>query len=96
MGGEVKVERVRAVVHGRVQGIGYRWFVRDTASDLRLSGWVRNLQDGSVELEAEGPAGDLERLQAALRTGHPYARVDRVESSRVEPRGKKGTFDIVI
>ncbi|MBI4679443.1 MAG: acylphosphatase [Elusimicrobia bacterium] len=95
MAEEVKVERVRTVVYGRVQGIGFRWFVRDSASDLRLSGWVRNRPDGSVEFEAEGAADSLERLHAAVRSGHPYARVDRVESSRIASRGKKGTFDIV-
>ncbi|MBI5883427.1 MAG: acylphosphatase [Elusimicrobia bacterium] len=95
MDADAKVARVRTVVHGLVQGVGFRWFVRDSAAGLRLSGWVRNRPDGSVEFEAEGPADALERLHAAVRSGHPYARVDRVESSRVACRGMKEAFDIV-
>jgi Acylphosphatases len=68
--------RFHAVVTGRVQGIGYRWFVRDAASRLGLNGWVRNTYDGGVELEAEAPSKETaEIFIEELRRGHTRARV---------------------
>ncbi|MBI5208906.1 MAG: acylphosphatase [Elusimicrobia bacterium] len=90
-----KLERVRAVVCGRVQGVGFRWFVRDAAARLGLAGWVRNLPDGSVELEAEGPDDVIERFKEIVGNGNAQARVDRMESSRIDPRGGPRRFDIV-
>lgn len=60
---------------GRVQGVGFRWFVRDSALELKLSGWVRNLPDGDVEGEAQGPAEKVGRLLAEIKSGHDWARV---------------------
>lgn len=71
--------RIHLRVHGRVQGVGFRWFVSAEARRLGLAGWVRNQPDGSVELEAEGAPADLEALRQRVRTGPPAARVDRVE-----------------
>lgn len=71
------------VVEGHVQGVGYRWFVRESARRLGLSGWVRNRDDGSVELEAEGAAEVLETFVGELRTGNPTARVDRLSTQTV-------------
>ena len=65
-------------VEGRVQGVGFRWFVRETAVDLGLSGWVRNLPDGSVEVLASGDPSALSSLRARLAAGPPHARVDRL------------------
>lgn len=61
-----------------MQGVGFRYSTAEVASRLRLAGWVRNLSDGDVELEAEGPAADLEKLLAFLREGPPMAHVDGV------------------
>ncbi|MBE7520218.1 MAG: acylphosphatase [Thermoflexaceae bacterium] len=70
------VERRRIIVSGRVQGVGFRWFVRDVADELGLAGWVRNLPDGrTVEVLAEGPAAQLERLMEAVRRGPPGSYV---------------------
>jgi len=79
--------RKRYVFHGRVQGVGFRMFCRDEALRLRLRGWVRNRPDGSVEAEAEGPAGTLVRFVERIQTGHSWARVDSVEEMDCSPRG---------
>lgn len=71
--------RVSAAVYGRVQGVGFRWFVRDRAEGLGLVGWVCNRADGAVELVAEGRAAQLEALVAELRRGPRGALVTRVD-----------------
>ncbi|MEX5717598.1 acylphosphatase [Geodermatophilus maliterrae] len=58
--------RVHALVSGLVQGVGYRWFVRGLADAAGLSGWARNLPDGRVEVELEGPEDDVRAVVAAL------------------------------
>jgi acylphosphatase len=70
--------RVRLVVSGRVQGVGFRWFVREAARQHRLAGWVRNRPDGSVELEVAGEEGSVRGLVEELRRGPPGARVEDV------------------
>ena len=65
-------------VTGIVQGVGFRWFVRERARRLGLSGWVRNLSDGSVEVVASGDAHQLEFLMGELRRGPAGARVDQI------------------
>ena len=81
---------VRLRVEGRVQGVGFRWFVRETAVGLGLGGWVRNLPDGSVEVSAVGDAAALERLRERLLAGPRHARVERLvelaDGARPEPR----------
>ena len=67
---------VHIEVVGRVQGVGFRWFVREKARRLGLSGWVRNLPDGSVEVVAAGEGGQLDLLKEELRRGPPGAVVD--------------------
>ena len=65
-------------VSGRVQGVGFRWYVLRLAQRDGLGGFVRNLPDGSVEVVASGNPPALERLAAALRSGPPHAQVDDV------------------
>ena len=65
-------------ISGRVQGVGFRWFVVGEAERLGLRGWVRNASDGSVEVEVEGPAGPVDELLARLAKGPPSARVSQV------------------
>lgn len=68
------------VVSGRVQGVGFRWFVKRSADALGLAGWTRNLPDGRVRVAARGPKEALDALQSTLRKGPPLARVDHVET----------------
>lgn len=72
---------VRYIVSGRVQGVGFRWFVMREATRLDLAGYVRNLPDGSVEVVAQGPQAGLASLESALRHGPPGARVQDVDKS---------------
>jgi acylphosphatase len=70
---------LHAVVRGRVQGIGFRWFVRERARALGLVGWVRNRNDGSVEVLAAGNATEIATLAGALERGPDGAQVQAVE-----------------
>jgi len=73
--------RVAFSVHGRVQGVGFRYFVLETAESLGLSGFVRNEWDGTVTGVAEGEARMLEALRCALEHGNTYSRVSRLDWS---------------
>ena len=81
--------RFVAHVEGRVQGVGYRFFVQSRAEELRLAGSVRNMPNRSVRVEAEGPKEVLEALIEDLREGPPAAHVDRVEVEWLPPSGAK-------
>jgi acylphosphatase len=70
----------RVVVRGRVQGVGFRMFVEDTAERLRLEGWVRNRRDGSVEAVFAGPEQAVMAALAACREGPRGGHVDAVEA----------------
>lgn len=70
---------MRLAVIGRVQGVGFRWFVREAARRHRLAGWVRNRPDGSVELEVSGDDGAYHEFLGTVREGPPGARVDDVQ-----------------
>ena len=66
------------LIRGRVQGVGFRWYVHREAAALNLKGWVRNTEDGHVEVVAAGDAETLVELQAALHKGSRGSRVDAV------------------
>lgn len=86
--------RLEAVVHGRVQGVGFRYFALRVASGLGLRGWVANESSGRVRLVAEGPAEGLERLLEALREGPPGAFVERVDAAWPSPSGTLAAFEV--
>lgn len=71
--------RMQIVVSGAVQGVGYRYFVMETARELALRGWVRNLADGRVEAEAEGERASVEALIAAMRRGPHMSHVTEMK-----------------
>ena len=71
--------RVHLVVRGRVQGVGFRWFVREAARELDVAGWVRNRPDGGVEVAADGSVAALRELAERLREGPRGASVSGVE-----------------
>jgi acylphosphatase len=92
---EEAVERLSATIIGRVQGVGFRWWVRSLADRMGLSGWVMNGADErSVELVAEGSAASLDQLERLLRQGPPGAAVDRVEATRSPASGTYERFQI--
>jgi acylphosphatase len=78
---ENPVQARRYIVRGRVQGVGFRWFVEREAHILGIAGWVRNNRDGSVEVLAQGTRDQLSGLHSRLREGPRAARVDSVEVS---------------
>jgi acylphosphatase len=84
---------VRILASGRVQGVGFRYSATRKARSLKLSGWVKNLDDGDVEIFAEGPDETLSRFAEWLRDMGPPARVDRLDIEGARPRGIAG-FEI--
>jgi len=84
----------RFLVRGRVQGVGFRWFVEREAYILGISGWVRNNYDGSVEVLAQGTREQLAGLHSRLREGPRAARVDAVEVVDVQPVAGLSSFQI--
>jgi acylphosphatase len=85
--------RARIRVRGMVQGVGYRYFVRNEAKALGLSGFVKNKPDGSVEIVAEGERGLVDSLIGKLRVGPHYASVGGLDIQWEEPTGQFGDFD---
>lgn len=75
------VVSVQVVVRGRVQGVGYRWFVQDAATVHDVTGWVRNRRDGSVEAELHGTDADVQAVIDAMAHGPAGARVDGVTTA---------------
>ena len=84
----------RYIVRGRVQGVGFRWFVEHEARQLGLAGWVRNNVDGTVEVLAMGNDQQLAVLQSKLRRGPRAARVDDVQELAADPVAGLSTFRI--
>jgi len=80
-----KTEARKFLVRGRVQGVGFRWFVEREAHMLGVAGWVRNNSDGSVEVLAIGTHDQLSGLRSRLRQGPRASRVDDVEESESKP-----------
>jgi acylphosphatase len=92
----VRGERLTATVTGRVQGVGFRWWVRRHAEDLGLTGWVMNGNDErAVEVVAEGPVAALDALERMLERGPSGARVDAVDRRREPASGEFDGFGIV-
>jgi acylphosphatase len=86
--------RLDATVMGRVQGVGFRYFVLREATGLDLEGWVANTPTGAVRCVAEGPRPALDALLERLREGPPSAIVDRVSEAFMPATGGLGTFSV--
>jgi acylphosphatase len=86
--------RLKALVYGHVQGVGFRFFVERQAVSLGIVGYTRNLRDGSVEVVAEGPRPALEALLSQLGRGPRSARVDRVVADWSEATGEFDGFSV--
>jgi acylphosphatase len=89
------VAHLSATVYGRVQGVFFRYFVRNEASGLGLKGYVRNLASGdAVEVQAEGERRQLNKLLEQLKVGPPGARVERMEVKWAEYTGRFDDFSV--
>ena len=86
--------RMHAVVEGRVQGVGFRYFVLDKTANLPVKGWVRNTHDDKVEVVAEGDRKSLELLLVHLRRGPRSALVMDVKTEWLEARGEFKRFEL--
>ena len=84
----------RYVVTGRVQGVGFRWFVEREAQAIGVGGWVRNHDDGAVEVLASGSNAQLNALYDMLKKGPRAARIDQVEVEEAAPFSGYQTFQI--
>ncbi len=89
------VTRMHAVVSGTVQGVGFRYWTARKADGLELAGYARNLFDGTVEVEAEGPSPAVDALMEFLRKGPPSATVTDVSLRTVVPHGDTEGFAIL-
>ena len=85
---------LHATVHGRVQGVSFRYFVLDCARRLDLSGWVRNRYNGTVEVKAEGEQEKLDTLIRDLKRGSSASRVTQVDHQWSDATGEFTTFKI--
>ena len=86
--------RLQATVHGRVQGVSFRFYTRRRAADLRLTGYVRNAWDGTVEVVAEGSRAGLQEFLAFLQVGPPAAVVTQVDARWVAPTNTFDRFEV--
>ena len=86
--------RRQLIVKGKVQGVGFRWFVRESARRVGLAGWVQNRADGSVEIAMEGDDVSLDLVERAVQTGPPGARVDAVERIPDTPEPLTAPFSV--
>lgn len=86
--------RLQATVHGRVQGVSFRYYTQRRAHDLGLVGYVRNMWDGTVQVVAEGPRSPVEQLLAFLHSGPRAAFVTQVDTLWPAPTGEFDRFEV--
>lgn len=79
-----QIKRYKAVITGNVQGVGLRVFVVDNASKLGITGWVRNMADGTVEIEAQGNPDKLDQLFATIKKGNFIIKVDNIDCTEID------------
>jgi acylphosphatase len=91
---EPEFARIRLIIRGRVQGVGFRFAACDEAKDLAVAGWVRNLANGNVEIVAEGHRKNLQMLAEWAHRGPTYARVDEVSEEWLSFSGDLKNFAI--
>jgi acylphosphatase len=89
-------KRIYVVISGRVQGVGFRYFVMQMVrvNYPNVSGWVKNLSDWKVEVVAEGTTSELENLILSLKKGPPHSKVSDVDVEWCDPRGGLLGFDV--
>jgi acylphosphatase len=88
------IVRHRLLISGAVQGVGFRYWATRESAAFQVTGYVRNLYDGSVEAVLEGPAGEVSGFERVLRKGPPYGRVHSVQTVEEEPTGEFSSFGV--
>lgn len=86
--------RYHMIVYGKVQGVGFRFYTLQQASLFQINGWVRNREDGTVEIDAEGEAEQMKRFIDAVKKGPPFSRVEQVEQTQVPEKKNYRSFTI--
>ena len=86
------MNRYYIVVEGRVQGVGFRFFCSMTAKPLDLTGWVRNMDNGMVEMEVQGEENSIEKFIKNIKKGNRFIRVDELYQKKIEIRPQENTF----
>lgn len=81
-------------IHGKVQGVGYRFFATRVARRLGLKGWIRNLRDGTVDAVVEGETEAIDEWLEEIREGPRYAEVTKIDQEKKTFLGKFGDFDV--
>ena len=90
----IAMMQVHAIVHGRVQGVSFRYHTQLVAKSLGITGWVRNLPNGTVEVLGEGTADQIQNFIKFLKQGSPPARVNSIDMSENEASGRYSSFEI--
>ena len=81
-------------VYGRVQGVGFRYFAQYTATYLRLTGWVKNCDDGSVQIEAQGTEENTDNFLIKIKKGNQFVRVDDINYREIQLVDKEKSFRV--
>ena len=81
-------------IHGKVQGVGYRFFATRVARRLGLKGWIQNMRDGTVEALVEGEKKTIDEWIEELKEGPRYAEVTKIDQEPKDSSGKLGDFDV--
>ena len=90
------MDSIHIELRGRVQGVGFRWFVVEAAEEMSLAGWMRSAADGSVEIAAAGQRDALKRFETAVKAGPRGARVEEVRRlAAITPDSLPARFEIV-
>lgn len=88
------MNELHAIIHGKVQGVWFRAWTRDTAREMGVTGWVRNMSDGNVEAVGQGDKALLMRFLERLYDGPPLARVTKIDSSMHEVESDFDSFEV--
>jgi len=86
---------IKLKIYGRVQGVAFRWSARSKAEDLNLVGWVKNVNDGTVECQVEGGEVQLEKFLEWIKNGPRFAKVNEVKINWEKPKGGFKEFKII-
>ena len=88
------MERIYAVVQGQVQGVGFRWFVQSLANSLQITGWIRNMENGMVEMELQGETAALHQLLSRIHRGDRFIHVENLSCKPIPTQLKEKRFTV--